>query len=304
MTKLAAIDLGSNSFHLLEAVSHEGQLHFGRRLKEKVQIGAGLDADQNLSQMAILRSLACIQSFTAYLHEQDIREVVAAGTNTLRVANNREDFTRVAENLLGHPIQIIDGEEEARLIFIGAQHEFQRITRGLVIDIGGGSTEFAIGQNDQLDYTGSLSMGCVSYYQRFFADGRIYAENVRAAQRAASFEMEALLTSLPVEGLEWMVGTSGTLQSIAEICHRQFGEQKQRLTKDAIESLNEFVMQHQNIQELSFDLLDDNRRAILPAGLAIISAIYEALNIDELEIGQSALCEGLLVELNQSLTTQ
>jgi exopolyphosphatase / guanosine-5'-triphosphate,3'-diphosphate pyrophosphatase len=301
MTKLAALDLGSNSFHLLEALSFDDQCHFGRRLKEKVQLGAGLDADRNLSQSAINRALDCIKSFNAHILENSIDKITAVGTNTLRVAKNANDFIEHAEFILETPINIIDGKEEARLIFVGVCDELKPEKPGLVIDIGGGSTEFAIGDATNLQYTNSLEMGCVNYYQRFFADGKIYQENLQAAKKAALIELESLTNEIDLAQIHWSVGTSGTIQSISQLCQRISGSQQPHITQDCLNALNDKVLARGDIQGLNFEVLDQNRRAILPAGLAIVSAIFEALSLEQLNSCNSALCEGLLLELNQDL---
>jgi len=167
MVRLAALDLGSNSFHLLDARCHEKIIYFGQRVKEKVQLCAGLDVEHNLSQTVINRGLDCLQRFHRHIEEQNIQHLVAVGTSTLRKAHNSMAFIQAAEDILNIPIQVISGKEEARLIFRGVNHEIIEQGLGLVIDIGGGSTELAIGDKSQLNVTESLEMGCVSYYQRF-----------------------------------------------------------------------------------------------------------------------------------------
>ncbi len=301
MVKLAALDLGSNSFHLLDAIRHEGTLQFGTRLKEKVQIGAGLDVDRNLSQTAINRSLDCIRNFKSHIKEQNIQHIVAVATNALRIAHNRQDFIDAAEDILGVSINVINGTEEARLIFHGAINEINEEKQGLVIDIGGGSTEFAIGNNSELMFTASLEMGCVSYYQRFFADGKIYSENVRAAEKAASLELEPYLGELLSKNHQWITGTSGTMQSIAELTQHFCGDPANILRRSSIDDLEKRLILTGHVKSLNFKMLDTNRREILPAGLAIIRAIFNALDIEEIKICHSALCEGLLFELNDKV---
>jgi exopolyphosphatase/guanosine-5'-triphosphate,3'-diphosphate pyrophosphatase len=315
MTKLAALDLGSNSFHLLDAVLLEGSsktevqkkssLNYGFRLKEKVQLGAGLDADQNLSQVAINRGLDCIKSFHCYIQEQNIKHLTAVATNTLRVANNSSEFIQAAESILNTPIKVISGKEEARLIFDAVINEVtanESIEEsGLVIDIGGGSTEFAIGNKSELHLTESLEMGCVSYYQRFFADGKIYSENVKAAEKAALLEIEPHLERLAAFPKDWIVGTSGTMQSIAILAHRMFNDDVDSLTFESLDALEKIVIDTGHVKALDFQCLDRNRRAILPAGIAIVRAIFNSLNIDKIRICQTALCEGLLMQLEQQI---
>lgn len=315
MTKLAALDLGSNSFHLLDAILLEGNsgglaqnksLIYGCRLKEKVQLGAGLDVDHNLSQVAINRGLECIKSFHCYIQEQNVEHLIAVATNTLRVANNSLDFIQAAESILCTPIKVISGKEEARLIFSAVINEIKadeiaEEDSGLVIDIGGGSTEFAIGNHSELHLTESLKMGCVSYYQRFFADGKIYSENVKAAEKAARLEIEPHLEQLFAFPKSWIAGTSGSLQSIAILAHRLFNEDVNYLSLESLDALEKIIIDTGHVKALDFEYLDSNRRAILPAGIAIVRAIFDCLDIDNIKICQTALCEGLLMQLEEQI---
>jgi len=300
MVKLAALDLGSNSFHCLEAIYNEGSLRFGKIRKEKVQIGAGLDVDHNLTQNAINRGLESIKRFNTHIREQDIQHLVAVGTNTLRIAHNSSDFTRAAEDILEVPIDVIHGKEEARLIFLGVRHEVAEEKAGMVIDIGGGSTEFAIGDQSDMMLTESLEMGCVSYYQRFFADGKIYSENVRAAVKAARLELEPHLGNLSSVSKHWIAGTSGTMQSIAILTNHYCDDPVDLLRRSSIDSLEKRLILTGHVKSLNFDdfdKFDSNRRSILPAGLAIVRAIFHSLEIEEIRICHSAMGEGLLLEL-------
>jgi len=301
MVKLAALDLGSNSFHLLNAIYHEHKLIYGRRLKEKVQIGAGLDVDRNLSQRAINRGLDCLKSFRSHINEQNIQYLVAVGTNTLRIANNSQDFIQAAEDILQVPIRVISGKEEAKLIFSAVSKEVQSTKPGLVIDIGGGSTEFAYGDCSGVDLAASIEMGCVSYYQRFFADGKIYSENVRAAEKAARLEIEPIIEQLLSSEKFWIAGTSGTMQSIALLTQYLCDDSENTLTLDSINQLESMLLDSGHVEFLAFEKLDDNRRAILPAGLAIVRAIFNALTIEQIQICRTALCEGLLMELSAEI---
>ncbi len=297
MKKLAAIDLGSNSFHLLDAEFVDGTLSFGQRIKNKVQIGAGLDIDHNLTQTSINRGLDSLLHFQRHIKEQNISGVVAVGTNTLRIANNRDDFIQTAEEMLSTSIRIISGEEEAGLIFNGVIHEIDKSTSGLVLDVGGGSTEFAIGDTTGTTYTQSLQMGCVSYYQRFFADGKVYYENVRAAEKAARLEIEPHLINLSSGVHNWIAGTSGTIQSIAMLAQQFCNESQNILKRSSIESLEKRLIFSGHVKNINSELLDRNRCEILPAGLAIVKAIFDTLELDQIQVCQAALCEGLLLDL-------
>jgi len=294
--KLAAIDLGSNSFHLLDAVVEAGSVTFGQRIKHKVQIGAGLDVDRNLTQKAINRGLDSLLTFQKHIKENNISNVIVVGTNTLRVALNSDEFIRSGEDILGAPIRIISGKEEARLIFNGVINEIDKAESGMVIDVGGGSTEFAQGSKSGIIFTESLEMGVVSYYRRFFADGKIYSENVRAAEKAARLEIDPHLTNLSKIDNEWIAGTSGTMQSVAVLTHKYCGDQQGTLTRSSIDFLEKRLILTGHVKDINSEVLDSNRRAILPAGLAIIRAIFDTLEIEQIKICQAALCEGMLLE--------
>jgi len=297
MSKLAALDLGSNSFHILGATCDQDGLCFGQRIKEKVQIRAGLDSDRNMSQSAINRGLDCLKGFQTYIEAQDIQKIAAVGTNTLRIALNSDEFLIQAEKILQTTIRVISGKEEARLIFKGVLNEIDKKEPGFVIDIGGGSTEFAIGDKSGLSFAESLEMGCVSYCQRFFADGKIYTENVRAAEKAARLEIEPHLKALTSIDKSWIAGTSGTLQSIAILSHNICGDKENVLRRESIDDLEKRLILTGHINAIKTKHLDSNRREILPAGLAIVRAFFDVLDIKEIQICQSALCEGLLLDM-------
>ena len=297
MIRLAALDLGSNSFHILDATYKDNTLSFGQRIKEKVQLGAGLDGDMNLSQNAINRGIDCLQGFKRYIDDKNITQLIAVGTNTLRNATNSQDFLNVAEEVLDTPIQVISGEEEAELIFSAVIKDIDQHTPGLVIDIGGGSTEFATGSKQQIEFTKSLEMGCLSYYKRFFADGKIYSENVRAAEKAARLELEQILNKLSLNSYQWIAGTSGTMQSIAMLSQRFCNDPENVLRRSSIDLLEKRLILSGHVNSLNFEHLDTNRREILPSGLAIVKAIFNALNIEQITIHHTALCEGLLLKL-------
>lgn len=299
--KLAVLDLGSNSFHLHDADCLGKQFHYNACIKEKVQIGAGLDADHNLSQVAINRGLECLKRFADYIAQKNIQHVVAVGTNALRIANNRAEFISAAEKILNFPVHIISGKEEARLIFCAVSLEVDASEPGLVIDIGGGSTEFASGNKNKPSYAVSIEMGCVSYYQRFFADGKIYSENVRAAEKAALLEIEPYLQDLLATPKHWIAGTSGTLQSIARLTQHFCGDPPNILHRSSIDDLEKRLILTGHVKSINFEHLAVNRRDILPAGLAIVKAIFTSLDLQQIQISRSALGEGLLLELSKKV---
>jgi len=301
VSKLAALDLGSNSFHLLGATCNDGELTYGQRIKDKVQMGAGLDNDDNLSQRSMNRGLLCLKTFHSHIKEHHIEHFVAVATNTLRHANNRDYFIKSASEILGIDVKVISGQEEARLIFNAVQNEMQFQQTGLAIDIGGGSTEFAIGDASSLKMTESLEMGCVSYYRRFFADGKIYEENIKAAVKSARLELEPYCSELLNHPLSWIAGTSGSVQSIAVLAHHLYAEKEGWLSLESINKIEQQLIKYKHVDRIDFSCLEKQRRSILPSGLCILKAIFISLNLEHIQVCQTSLCEGLLIELCSEL---
>ena len=213
---IAAIDLGSNSFHMVLAKTDQQDIRILDRMGEKIQLAAGLDQHLHLHPDAIQRGLDCLRRFAQRIGDLPPGSVRVVGTSTLRVAINRQEFILQAEAILGHDIDVISGREEARLIYLGVSQTLPDSPgRRLVVDIGGGSTEFIIGQDFEPQYRASLQMGCVSYGQRFFVDGKISPDNYARAYTAARLEMLETEQTLRQLGWQDSVGASGTLHSVA-----------------------------------------------------------------------------------------
>jgi len=215
---LAAIDLGSNSFHMIIARLRDGHFQVVDRLREMVQLRAGLDQDGRLTDEAQDRAIACLQRFGERINGLSNDSVRLVGTNTLRVAKNSRSFLRKAKKALGHPIEIIAGEEEARLIYLGVAHALAfDNSRRLVMDIGGGSTEFIIGEGFSGLKRESLEMGCVSFSQRFFDDGKINKSRMKAAIIAAGSRLRDIQRPYRKMGWSEAIGASGTIRCVAGI---------------------------------------------------------------------------------------
>ncbi|MGL4351708.1 MAG: exopolyphosphatase, partial [Plesiomonas shigelloides] len=164
--EIAAIDLGSNSFHMVVARIVDGSLQILSRIKQRVHMADGLDAENHLSQEAMDRGLACLALFAERLQGFDEDNVRIVATHTLRRAVNAEQFLDQAAAVLPYPIELISGQEEARLIYLGVAHTQSETGRRLVVDIGGGSTEMVIGEGFDPIFAESRQMGCVSFAQR------------------------------------------------------------------------------------------------------------------------------------------
>jgi exopolyphosphatase/guanosine-5'-triphosphate,3'-diphosphate pyrophosphatase len=294
---LAAIDLGSNSFHMLLGRFTAGHPMVLDGLKEMVQLGAGLDRNRQLSEASQQRALDCLQRFaerTRVLPEENVR---AVGTNTLRVARNADSFLARAEQALGHRIEIISGVEEARLIYSGVVRDrASSDERLLVVDIGGGSTELIIGERAVPLDLESLYIGSIAMMQLHFDDGKITLKRLRRAEVTALQELERVQGRFRRLGWSAAVGASGTIRAVHRVL-RENGWSKGTITRDALKKLRDVVLDAGSVDRLSLKGLSRSRASTLPGGLAILSAIMDALEVSAMEVSDKALREGLLNEL-------
>ena len=293
----AAVDLGSNSFHMIVANITDNRIQLVDKIKEPVQLAAGLDESLNLKQDAIDRALTCLERFGQRLKTIPRINVRAVGTNTLRQARNGSKFLYMAKQALGHSIEIISGREEARLIFLGVAHSiYNENDKRLVVDIGGGSTEVVIGQGYQAHYTESLYMGCVSMSHKFFSNGEVNAKKMRKAILAARQELETVEAIYKKVGWDNVIGSSGTIIRIEEVI-REKGWSDTSITKDSLKKLKKELTSVDHIDRFNTGVLSSARRQVFPGGVAILSAIFDALNIEMMEVSDGALREGLLYDL-------
>ncbi|MEM9101051.1 MAG: exopolyphosphatase [Pseudomonadota bacterium] len=293
---IAAVDLGSNSFHLVVAQNIGHEITLIDRLKEKVQLGKGLTIDNYLTQEAIDRGLACLQRFSNKLDSYRVSRIRAVGTNTLRVAKNRIAFLDAALHIFPEPINIIAGREEARLIYNGVRHSGHGHVPSLVIDIGGGSTEIILGVEDTINCLDSLHMGCVVYQSRYFSGTSISQQNFNQAVTAASLELLPIIEQYKQQGWQKVIGTSGTIQSISNIFASQ-GSFDGFITLSKLYELRDQLVAFADIDYVNIDGICSDRKSILPAGLAILVALFEALDIEKMTVCDAALREGLLYEM-------
>lgn len=293
---IAAIDLGSNSFHLTLARLQHNNLQIIGRLKEKIRLAEGLDDHHVLSEPAQQRAIECLKQFRHRLQGIPQHHVRAVGTYTLRKAKNARQFLQLAQQALGYPIEVISGTEEARLIYEGVAHFQLSKHKQLVIDIGGGSTEFAIGEAFEPVLLDSLQMGCVSFSQKFFNDKKLTENNFQQAITAAQLELLSIQDLYLREGWSLTIGTSGTIESIVEIC-QSIGFEPNSITLDCLLSLKQQLLAMKDFDGIQLQGLAENRREILPAGLAILIAIFQTLKISSIETSPAALREGMLYEL-------
>lgn len=294
---VAAVDLGSNSFRLQVARVEEDQLYPLDSLKDTVRLAAGLTPDKYLDQDARNRALACLSRFGERLRGLPRDAVRVVGTNTFRVAKNSAEFLREAEAALGFPIEIVAGREEARLIYLGVSHSLPKFDKKrLVVDIGGGSTEFIIGSGYKPLQMESLYMGCVSYTRRFFDDGRITRGALQRAELAARIEVQAIASEFQSYQWSQAVGSSGTAKALAEILNLN-GYSDNGITPEGLEKLRAAMLKAGDTGKLKLAGLRPDRVPVLAGGFAIMAAIFAELGIARMSVADGALREGVLYDL-------
>ncbi|ACS86450.1 exopolyphosphatase [Musicola paradisiaca] len=294
--EFAAIDLGSNSFHMVVARVVNGALQVLGRLKQRVHLADGLDSANQLSEESIQRGLSCLALFAERLQGFPATNVSIVGTHALRQAVNAQDFLKRAARIIPYPIEIISGHEEARLIFMGVEHTQPEKGRKLVIDIGGGSTELVIGEDFEPILVESRRMGCVSFAQQFFPNGEISEANFRRARLAAAQKLETLAWEYRIYSWDYALGASGTIKATHEILVAM-GEKDGLITPDRLEILKDRILQFKNFRALSLPGLTEDRQTVLVPGLSILCGVFDALAIKELRLSDGALREGVLYEM-------
>ncbi len=298
---VAAADLGSNSFHLLIGRVVESPLGFQiyplDSLKEVVRLAGGLGPDKRLDAASQSRAILALQRFGERLRSFSPDRVRAVATNTLRIAKNGQEFLQTAEAALGFPIEIIAGQEEARLIYSGVAQSLPRdAKKRLVIDVGGGSTEFVIGRDDVPEVLESVYVGCVRFSRDYFPDGAIGRPAMKAAILAAREEIQVIRKAFVAAGWDEVIGSSGTAKAIAEVIEAN-GLGADGITAQALEALVGRLVRAGRIEEAGLAGLKADRIPVFAGGLAIMSAIFEELGIARMHYGEGALRLGVLYDL-------
>jgi exopolyphosphatase / guanosine-5'-triphosphate,3'-diphosphate pyrophosphatase len=297
---LAAVDIGSNSFRLEIGQMIGGRYKRVHYIKETVRLGAGLDAAGMLTTEATLRGLACLRRFSAQIAQSGVRHVRAVATQTLREAQNRDAFLLQAQAALGHPIEVIAGREEARLIHVGVAHLQPSSASRLVIDIGGRSTELILARGDQPIAVESFAVGSVSLSMRCFPDGRLTAPSFRKAQVIAGAEFEEGLTVFGHEHWQEALGSSGTAGAVSEILLAN-GMTDGSITPLALQTLIERCIAAGHIDKINLAGLKEDRRAVIPGGLSLLYTLAVHFGIDALKPAKGALRQGVIIELHDRL---
>ena len=293
---LAAIDLGSNSFHLNISQVDRGQIHPIHTLSERVQLGEATDTGA-LTQAAIGRGLACLEHFKQLLDETSPCPIRIVGTHALRRATNRKDFITPAEALLGMPIEVLPGEEEARLIYTGVAHTLSdNQPPHLVIDVGGGSTEFILGSNAKPIRLESLPLGCVSYGETFFSGGDITAARFDAAYHQATQDVSSLYQRFNHAPWHQTIGASGTLLALERIIVTA-GWRSSGIDRASLSALRQKLLTFHRVGDIDLAGLSAHRKAVVTAGLAITQGIFDGLRLEAMNTSTGALREGVIHEL-------
>jgi exopolyphosphatase/guanosine-5'-triphosphate,3'-diphosphate pyrophosphatase len=294
---LAAVDLGSNSFHLQIGRVVDGQIYPLDAVREVVRLGGGLTAEKRIDRATQASALEALAKFAERLRGFPRQAVRAVGTNALRVAKNAPGFLREARAVLGFPIEVISGREEARLIYLGVAHALPvGSQQRLVVDVGGGSTEVIIGAGLEPQLTESLYMGCVSYSLKYFPGGRIDKARMKAAELAARQELSHVVAPYRAAGWTEAVGSSGTARSMENIL-RDNGFAEEGLTREGLERLRSLLIKSEEADPDRIAGLRPNRAPVLPGGLAIMGAVFDALGIDSMKVSDGALRHGVLYDL-------
>ena len=293
----AALDIGSNSFHFVYVRERDNQLQILHREKYEVQLALGLDEQNRLSEAAMQQGLEVLTQLALTTENLSSDSFRVVATYTLRTAINAKQFLKRAKQVFPFDIEIISGHEEARLIYQGVAHNHSSNEQRLVIDIGGGSTECIIGQQLNTSVLASVPMGCVSYQQQFFADGVISAQQFQMAIITAKIEMESMVTRFKKVGWQLAIGTSGTIKAIANLITEQNTPNSVHLTLAELHQLKHQLIDFGHVSAITFSSLKDKRRPVLCSGLAILIAVFEMLDIKQMEYCDYSLRDGVLIEM-------
>ena len=295
---IAAVDLGSNSFHMIVAYLEEsGSIRVIDRIKEMVRLGAGLNRKNFLDIESQNRALDCLSRFAQRLQNIHSSDVRIAGTNTLRIAKNSNKFIKKAEKVLQHKIEVISGQEEARLVYHGAVYSLAELdnTR-LVVDIGGGSTEIIIGKDQSPKMLESLHFGCVSITKKYFSDGVISSSRLKEADIFVLQEIESIRMRYLETGWEQCVGTSGSIRSISKVLLAT-GITDGTITDTGLKKLLKNLIDFGLIHTIKLDGLSSERQQVFIGGLVVLNAIFKSLKIKEMTASDGALREGLMLDI-------
>ncbi len=294
---MAAVDLGSNSFHMVVARNQHGEPSILDRLREMVRLASGLDEDGFLDSDSQDRALACLRRFGQRLRDMRADQVRVVGTNTLRRARNADAFLAKAEEALGHPVEVISGIEEARLVYLGVSHHTDSSDgANLVVDIGGGSTELIIGEGYEPRHLESLYVGCVGVSRAHFADGKLSAKRFERARLAVRLELRPIAATYRRYGWKRAIGSSGTVRAAGDVA-LALRLAEHGVSREAVEAIIEKMIEARRLEDLTLPGLAADRTPVFPGGVVILAEVMGALKIETLDISSGALREGLLYDM-------
>jgi exopolyphosphatase/guanosine-5'-triphosphate,3'-diphosphate pyrophosphatase len=300
---IAVIDLGSNSFHMtIMKLDDKGKKTTLLRKKQQVQLRAGVDATQHLTKEAMQTALNCLDDFAIELKKHRVDQAKIIGTFTLRLIKDNQKFTHEAQQILGFPVQILSGEEEARFIYQGAllANKSHTKKKNLVVDIGGGSTELILGQGQNIISLCSLPMGCVSFQQQFFADGILSRQNFMSGIAMAKNIIQPYLPSFIQNTWQNCYGSSGTIHTVGTIL-QHLGWPARIIDQAGLELIQAKLMEMGQVNKIEFEGMREDRKGILPGGLVILMAIFELLKIKKLSVSTSGVREAAIHMLVQEV---
>lgn len=294
-TLYAAIDLGSNSFHMLIVQSNQGQTQVMAKIKRKVRLAAGLNDEYLLQAEAMQRGWDALSLFAEILQDVPREQISIVATATLRYAKNASEFTQKANQILNAPIRIIGGDEEAALIYQGVAYTSAHCGKRLVVDIGGASTEIICGENAKALMLSSTEMGCVSWLEKYFSDHKLNPHNFEKAIQAAKEKLKPVKAQFKQQTWQICEGASGTVQAVQEILMAQ--SMGSHITLGTLKQIKNQAIACQQISDLHIDGLAKERELVFPSGLAILMAIFEVFSLQSIELAGGALREGLLYSM-------
>jgi exopolyphosphatase/guanosine-5'-triphosphate,3'-diphosphate pyrophosphatase len=294
---LAAVDLGSNSFHLVVARYEHGSLRLIDRLRDSVRMAMGLRANGSLDPEHRERALTCLACFGQRLRALPHERVRAVATHTVRRLAHPQAFLLPAETALGHPIEIVSGREEARLIYLGVSHDLaESAQRRLVVDIGGGSTEFIIGQGFDALETESIQVGCVASTLRFFGDGKFTPKRWRQAQTEIAVELQQFAEDYRARGWGEAIGSSGTAKAIGSVVQAN-GWSEQGISASSLVRLRDAILEAGSVDNLRLAGLAEDRTPIIAGGVAILETVFTMFGLEHMGVCETAMREGLLYDM-------
>lgn len=297
---LVAIDLGSNSFHLIIAREQDGCLQIMHRQKQTVSLAKGLDKRNYLSELAMEKAINCLHEFNLSLANIPNSAIRIVATQALRQAKNSQEFITLAKKVLPYPIEIISGELEAELIYKGVAHTQPLRGSTLIIDIGGGSTELVVGHSFSTSLTDSLAMGCISIQKQFFPNGEITATAMNGANNFATKLLVGVADRYRETKSKTLLGTSGSIKAISQVMLELYGDDK--ITAKRLKRLVKQLIGWQHCSDIPLRSLDEARRPLLASAVAILSSCFKQLDIEQLQFRPGGLREGVLYDLSQSRT--